>query len=88
MRKQARTFHDLIVWQKAHEFVPLVYKLTKLFPKGEIYNLTSQLRRSSISNPANIAEGFKKKGKADKVHYLKYYSRFIRRVSLLSYFGP
>ncbi len=42
MRKPARTFQDLIVWQKAHEFVLLVYKLTKLFPKEEIYNLTSQ----------------------------------------------
>ncbi len=70
MRKPARTFQDLIVWQKAHEFVLLVYKLTKLFPKEEIYNLTSQLRRSSVSIPANIAEGFKKKGKADKVRYL------------------
>ena len=70
MRKPARSFQDLIVWQKAHEFVLLVYKLTTLFPKEEIYSLTSQLRRSSISIPANITEGFKKKGKADKVRYL------------------
>jgi four helix bundle protein len=70
MRKSARSFPDLIVWQKAHELVILVYKLTKLFPKKEIYNLTSQLRRSSISIPANRVEGFKKKGKADKARYL------------------
>lgn len=70
MRGPELTFQDLIVWQKAHEFVVLVYKFTKLFPKEEIYTLTSQLRRSSISIPANIAEGFTKKGKADKVRYL------------------
>ncbi len=70
MRNAARSFHDLIVWQKAHEFVLLVYKFTKSFPKEEIYNLTSQLRRSSVSIPANIAEGFKKRGKADKARYL------------------
>lgn len=70
MRKPARSFHDLIVWQKAHEFVLLVYKFTKLFPKEETYSLTAQLRRSAISIPANIAEGFKKRGKADKARYL------------------
>ena len=68
-RKPAKTFRDLIVWQKAHRFVLSVYKLTNNFPKEEIYSLTSQLRRSSISIPANIAEGFKKKGIPDKKRY-------------------
>ena len=48
----------------------MVYKLTAKFPKSEIYGLTSQFRRAAISVPANIAEGFKKKGKADKARFL------------------
>ena len=58
------------MWQKAHQFVLEVYALTKGFPREERYGLTSQLRRSAVSIPANIAEGFKKRGKADKVRYL------------------
>ncbi|MBA7684725.1 hypothetical protein ES703_93132 [subsurface metagenome] len=69
MRKPASSFQDLIVWQKAHQFVLSVYRYTHNFPKEELYCLTSQLRRSAISIPANIAEGFKKKGKADKTRY-------------------
>jgi len=57
------------VWQKAHEFVLTVYRITKDFPKPEMYGLTSQIRRSSVSIAANIAEGFKKKGKLDKARY-------------------
>jgi four helix bundle protein len=66
----ATTFKDLIVWQKAHEFVLQVYELTKAFPKTEQYGLTSQLRRAAVSIAANIAEGFKKRGKADKARFL------------------
>jgi four helix bundle protein len=66
----ARTFEDLIVWQKAHQFVLGVYQLTANFPKSEIYGLTSQFRRASVSIPANIAEGFKKKGDLDKVRFM------------------
>ena len=62
-------FQELIVWQKAHEFVLGVYKYTKQFPKEEIYTLTSQFKRAAISIPANIAEGYKKKGKADKARF-------------------
>jgi len=69
IRKPARSFQDLIVWQKSHKFVLSVYKFTHNFPKEEVYCLTSQLRRSAIGVPANIAEGFKKKGKADKTRY-------------------
>lgn len=70
MRTAARSFRDLIVWQKAHQFVLDVYKYTSEFPKEEIYSLTSQFKRAAISVPANIAEGFKKKGKPDKLRYL------------------
>ena len=67
--KPAKTFEDLIVWQKAHAFVLAVYGFTKEFPKSEIYGLTSQLRRAAVSIAANIAEGFKKSGKADKARF-------------------
>ncbi|MBD2247931.1 four helix bundle protein [Nostoc sp. FACHB-888] len=70
MRQPARTFQDLIVWQKAHRFVLSVYRITNDFPKSEIYGLTSQFRRAAISIPANIAEGFKKKGLADKAKFM------------------
>ena len=66
----AKRFEDLIVWQKAHQFVLAVYRLSDTFPPDERYGLTSQLRRSSVSIPANIAEGFKKRTHPDKVKYL------------------
>ena len=66
----AKTFEDLIVWQKAHQFVLEVYKFTESFPKSEMYGLTSQLRRAAVSVAANIAEGFKKNGKIDKARFM------------------
>ena len=69
-REPAKSFHDLIVWQKAHNFVLSVYQYSEGFPKREIYGLASQLRRAAVSIPANIAEGFKKKGKAHKVRFM------------------
>jgi four helix bundle protein len=66
----AKSFVDLIVWQKAHEFVLEVYKLTASFPKNETYGLASQMRRAAVSIAANIAEGFRKRGKADKAMFL------------------
>ncbi len=69
-REPAKTFEVLLVWQKAHQFVLEVYKLTKGFPKSEIYGLTSQFRRAAVSIPANIVEGFKKRSKLDKVRFM------------------
>ena len=69
-RLPAKSFHDLIVWQKAHEFVLGVYNLRRCFPREEIYGLTSQFRRAAVSIPVNIAEGFKKKGQQDKARFL------------------
>ena len=66
----AKTFKDLIVWQKAHQFVLLVYHLSESFPKEEIYGLTSQFKRAAVSVPANITEGFRKKGRSDKYRYM------------------
>ncbi len=65
----SKDFTDLPVWQKAHEFVLLTYKYSNGFPKTETYGLTSQLRKAAISVPANIAEGFAKRGKADKARF-------------------
>ncbi len=69
-REPARRFEDLVVWQKAHSLVLRVYKLTKGFPKDELFGLTSQMRRAAVSVPANIAEGFSKKGRADKARIM------------------
>lgn len=69
-RPAAKSFMDLIVWQKAHAFVLSVYRLTAVFPDSEKYGLTSQFRRAAVSIAANIAEGFKKRGPADKVRFM------------------
>lgn len=66
----AKSFQDLIVWQQAHAFVLAVYHYSDYFPQKEVYSLTSQLRRAAVSIPANIAEGFKKKGQQDKARFL------------------
>ena len=70
MRRPAKDFQDLIVWQKAHQFVLSVYRLSDNFPKKEMYGLTSQFRRAAVSIPANIAEGFKKKTRPDKAKFM------------------
>ena len=67
--KPAKSFEDLIVWQKAHAFALHVYKTTQKFPREEIYGLTSQFRRAAVSIPANIAEGFRKRSDQDKARY-------------------
>jgi four helix bundle protein len=68
--KKVERFEDLFVWQKAHQLVLSVYKVTKEFPKDELYGLVSQIRRSAVSVPANIAEGYRKRTKAEKQRYL------------------
>jgi four helix bundle protein len=69
MHMGAATFQDLVVWQKAHSFVLCVYRLTSRFPREELFGLSSQLRRSAVSIPANVAEGFVKRGKGDKLRF-------------------
>ncbi len=69
-RTPATSFQDLLVWQKAHQFVLSVYNYSDYFPQKEVYGLTSQFRRAAISIPANIAEGFKKKSKTDKARFM------------------
>ena len=64
------SYKELIVWQKSFKLVKNIYKITENFPKSEIYGLTSQMRRSSVSIPSNIAEGFVRK-------HRKEFSQFI-----------
>jgi four helix bundle protein len=70
VNRPSQNFQDLIVWQVAHQFVMGVYNFTNGFPKFEFYCLTPQFRRAAVSVPANIAEGFKKNGLADKVRFM------------------
>ncbi len=67
---KTQKFQELIVWQKAHQLTLKIYSITRSFPKDELYGLTSQIRRSTVSVAANIAEGYRKKGKADKMRFL------------------
>lgn len=67
---KTQTFQDLIVWQKAHMLTLEIYKVTKRFPKEEVYGLISQMRRAAVSVSANVAEGYKKRGKLDKARFL------------------
>ena len=65
-----KDFRDIIAWQKAHQFVLMVYDAVKSFPDEERYALRSQFTRAAVSIPANIAEGFKKLSKADKLRFM------------------
>ena len=69
-KQAAQSFRDLIVWQKSHALVLEVYKLTRRLPKEELFGLVSQMRRAAVSVPANIAEGFKRRGKSDKARHM------------------
>lgn len=64
-----QNFKDIIAWQKAHELTLVVYDLTSKFPKHELFGLVSQMRRCAVSVPSNIAEGYKRKGKQDSIHF-------------------
>ena len=66
-----RGFRDLIVWKKAHALTLAVYRTTRQFPKEELYGLTSQIRRSSSSIAANIAEGCGRRTNADFARFLQ-----------------
>lgn len=63
------TFKDIKVWQKAHQLALEIYKITRDFPVEEKFALTTQIRRSVISVPSNIVEGFKRKNLKDRLHF-------------------
>ena len=71
MENKSQSFRDVVVWQKAHAFTLTVYRASEPFPKHELFALTSQLRRSAASIPANFVEGFRKRTTPDK---LKFYN--------------
>ncbi len=64
-----KDFHELKVWQKAHQLTLAVYQITAAFPRTELYGLTSQLRRASASIPANLAEGCGRNGDAELARF-------------------
>ncbi len=63
------SFENIVTWQKAHQFTRLVYRITQRFPEDEKFGLTSQFRRAAVSIGANVAEGYKKLSKADKLRF-------------------
>ena len=67
--EKIKDFKDLKVWQKSHELALEIYKTTVKFPPEEKFGLVSQMRRASVSIAANIAEGFAKRGKKDKMNF-------------------
>ena len=67
---QKNGYRDLIVWQKSIALVVAIYKLTAHFPREEIYGLTSQIKRASVSIPSNIAEGSRRRTQKDVRHFL------------------
>ena len=69
MAEKIASFEDLAVWQKAHQLVLSVYRITGSFPGEERFGLTPQMRRAAVSVPANLAEGFKKRGVRDKLNF-------------------
>ncbi|MBR1518038.1 MAG: four helix bundle protein [Prevotella sp.] len=66
----SQSFKDIIAWQKAHEFVLEVYTTCKYFPEYERFGLCSQFQRAAVSIAANIAEGYRKLSKPDKLRFL------------------
>jgi four helix bundle protein len=69
-RTPSKCFMDLLVWQKAHRLVLDIYRYSDGFPRKEIYGLTSQFRRAAVSVPANIAEGYKRRTRQEKIRFL------------------
>jgi four helix bundle protein len=65
-----KTYRDLFVWQKSMVLVTEIYKMSKSFPRNEIYGLSSQMRRCAVSIPSNIAEGYGRNSTSDYVRFL------------------
>jgi len=93
-QRRLKNFWDMDVWKKSHQLALRVYRITRGFPSQEKFGLTSQIRRAVISIAANIAEGFRKRSKRDKVNYyniahgsleeVRYYLLLAKDLSYLS----
>jgi four helix bundle protein len=70
MIKEVKGFRTLAAWRKAYELTLVIYKLSRTFPREETYALCSQLQRAAVSVPANIAEGYERKGKKEYLQFL------------------
>ncbi|MSQ58922.1 MAG: four helix bundle protein [Betaproteobacteria bacterium] len=66
----SRDHHRLLAWQKTMELVTEVYKISAVFPREDLYGLTSQIRRAAVSVPSNIAEGVARQGSKEYLHFL------------------
>lgn len=66
-----KSYKELIVWQKSIDLVVLVYQLTKLFPKEELFVLVTQMRRAAISIPSNIAEGYARRTRKEYIQFIQ-----------------
>ncbi len=69
--QRVKTYRDLLVWQKSMELVTQIYRITETFPKDENYGLTFQIRKSAVSIPSNIAEGYGRKSTDDYIRFLQ-----------------
>jgi four helix bundle protein len=67
-----KSYKDLVVWQKSMDFVTRMYELTATFPRDQIYGLSSQMQRASVSIPSNIAEGYYRKSTKDYIRFLRH----------------
>ena len=70
-KTKVQSYTDLINWQKAKDLAVMIYKATDAFPSKEVFGLTAQVRRAAISIPSNIAEGFRRKSKKEKLQFLR-----------------
>lgn len=80
-----KNYQNLVVWQKAHKLVLLIYGITQRFPNEEKFGLTSQLRRAATSTPTNIAEGCGKYTQKDFAHYLDIAFASMQEVQYLTF---
>ena len=71
MKKQVRSFRNLIAWQRGMELVRAVYLVTQRMPREERFGLTTQMRRAAVSVPSNIAEGYARQSTRDYIKYLR-----------------